>query len=127
MNKLHDKCGYRSIFSDLELRSHGFVPVSHQTFTFDGVTFEMGGDIPCITWTYLIGEYNEDQARWVGLTNFEKLEIINYIKELKLFWIFSVYFGEIYITKESNKPKFHLYVRGSKKKFLTSPNKTTNI
>jgi hypothetical protein len=120
MNKTYNKLGSQSIFSYDELRSNGFIPVSHPAFTFNKDTFEQGGenDIPCVTLTYRLGEYSEQQVRWAGLNILEKNEIISKIREANLFWIFSVYFGEIYITKDDPTRRFTLFVRGARKKSI---------
>ena len=86
-----------------EIQDAGFIHTPFVAFAYNKDTDAVGVDDKCVpnfTLTYLLGEEKEWDIKLRDI-NGVKQRAIAQMKKLGIRWVYSVYYGEIYIPKDN--------------------------
>ena len=86
-----------------EIQDTGFIHTPFVDFAYNKDTDVVGTDdksVPTFTLTYLLGEEKEWDIRFYDIDGVKQRAIAQ-MKKLGIRWVYSVYYGEIYIPKDN--------------------------
>ena len=92
-----------------EIQNAGFIHTTHTAFSYNKVTdaIDNGEDSePKLALTYLLGEEKEWDIKLYDVDGVKK-RAIEQMKKLGIKWVYSVYYGEIYIPKDQTNGRYH--------------------
>ena len=107
-----------------EIQNAGFIHTPYVTFAYNKDTDAIycGEDsVPCLALTYLLGEEKEWDIRLHDVDGVKK-RAIEQMKKLGIKWVYSVYYGEIYIPKDqTNGGRYHhIFARAAIKNTISN-------
>ena len=86
-----------------EIQNAGFIHTTHVAFAYNKDTdaiYDGEDSEPKLALTYLLGEEKEWDIRLRDVEGVKK-RAISQMKKLGIRWVYSVYYGEIYIPKDN--------------------------